>query len=530
MRSVLSRSMGSDQIMNSTLKYLGLLAILPLFTMTLTTDYVIEEVDATKSKGSDAPGRVGTQSFGSANKGVICGDRLCSEYPGGYEQFQKDQGQSAKIGSEAIEPEISEEKAMEDKMIEKKSTMKAMEEKMMKELESMTKTKETMEHPSEKTSMQMTKEVQTQNDVALEFSVPETIVAGELVPINARVHDSSNDANLSHTDWAYAIISSDGQIVHRTTTLHGHFGIMNLKDSFPEAGTYTIKYTVSSSGPFMLGMPVPELGQTRSVVSGDLLKFEEDPKNNFGSRTFEFAVDVINQGRTVILDGSEPDTSILVNFSTTPERIVAGQPAMLMIDVDDVKTGNDATHVDGLITISHGNYYPSTSGDQPDAPIPISLHGVYHGHLGVISTTHTFFQPGTYMIDVDLKAIPYSIPLFGQTSERFVIQVFDSEDTSVIMMGKIIKDDTVNIVGLESPFFTPNTIEVSAGQTIMFDNADGNHHTVTSVKAGTTEQDGKFDSNLLAPGEKFELTLNEKGTYSYYCALHVNMQGTIIVS
>ena len=47
---------------------------------------------------------------------------------------------------------------------------------------------------------------------------------------------------------------------------------MNFKDSFPEAGTYTIKYTVLSSGPFMLGAPVPELGQTRAVVSGDFVK------------------------------------------------------------------------------------------------------------------------------------------------------------------------------------------------------------------------------------------------------------------
>ena len=103
---------------------------------------------------------------------------------------------------------------------------------------------------------------------------------------------------LSHTDWSYAIIGPNGEIVHKTTTLHGHFGVMNFKDSFPEAGTYTIKYTVSSSGPFMLGMPVPELGQTRAVVSGDLLKFEEDPTNNFGSRSFEFTVRCENQGRT----------------------------------------------------------------------------------------------------------------------------------------------------------------------------------------------------------------------------------------
>jgi len=94
--------------MNKTLKYVGLLAILPLFTFALATNY-FPEVDATKSQGSKAPGRVGANSYGSANERIVCGDRLCSEYPGGYEQFQKDKGKSAKIGAEAVAPEISEE-------------------------------------------------------------------------------------------------------------------------------------------------------------------------------------------------------------------------------------------------------------------------------------------------------------------------------------------------------------------------------------------------------------------------------------
>ena len=214
---------------------------------------------------------------------------------------------------------------------------------------------------AEKDLIKMIEKTQRQNNIAVEFSFPETIVAGKLVPINAKVIDLERGlANLSHTDWAYAIIGPDGEIVHRTTTLHGHFGVMNFKDTFPEAGTYTVKYTVSSSGPFMLGAPVPELGQTRAVESGDLLKFEEDPKNNFGTRTFEFTVDVLNQGMTQILDGSEPDTSISVELSTQPKRIVAGQPTTLIIQVDDAETGDDATHVDGLISIRRGNYYPSS--------------------------------------------------------------------------------------------------------------------------------------------------------------------------
>lgn len=381
---------------------------------------------------------------------------------------------------------------------------------------------------ADKSTVDLVEQIQTQDNIYLKFSSPQTIMAGKLVPINAVVLDSNLSAHLSHTDWSYAVIGPNGDIIHKSTTLHGHFGVMNFKDSFPEAGEYTIKYTVSSSGPFMLGMPVPELGQTRAVVSGDLLKFEEDPKNNFGSRDFEFTVNVENQGKTVTLD-SNPNAAVTVTLSTQPDRIVVGQPTTLVIDVNDAKTDEDATHVDGQLTIRRGNYYASSSGDQPNIPVPIPLNGAYHGHLGVFSVTHTFSQPGTYMIAAELNPVPYSVPLFTPESARFSIQVFENGQVEV-KQPQAGKENTVDIAGLESPFYLPNTIRVSSGQTITFDNVDGNQHTVTSVREGTTEYDGKFDSGLLQPGEKYDLTLNEKGVYHYYCALHTNMQGTIIVS
>ena len=135
------------------------------------------------------------------------------------------------------------------------------------------------------------------------------------------------------------------------------------------------------------------------------------------------------------------------------------------------------------------------------------------------------------MITADLNVIPYSNPLFGKASTRFVIQVFDNKGTvDVIQQTETVKENTVDIVGLESPFYVPNVIQASTGEMITFDNIDGNQHIVTSVKSGTIEYDGKFDSSLLQPGEKFELTLNEQGNYDYFCALHTSMQGTIIVS
>ena len=40
---------------------------------------LIPDAEALKSQGSNAPGRVGANSYGSANNGIVCGDRLCSE-------------------------------------------------------------------------------------------------------------------------------------------------------------------------------------------------------------------------------------------------------------------------------------------------------------------------------------------------------------------------------------------------------------------------------------------------------------------
>ncbi len=73
--------------MNNYLKYFVLLAVLPLLTIGLTIDYMIE-IDAMKSVGNKNPDRSGVGSYGSATKNKVCGDRLCSEYPGGRAGYE----------------------------------------------------------------------------------------------------------------------------------------------------------------------------------------------------------------------------------------------------------------------------------------------------------------------------------------------------------------------------------------------------------------------------------------------------------
>ncbi|MFZ1489007.1 MAG: plastocyanin/azurin family copper-binding protein [Ilumatobacteraceae bacterium] len=67
--------------------------------------------------------------------------------------------------------------------------------------------------------------------------------------------------------------------------------------------------------------------------------------------------------------------------------------------------------------------------------------------------------------------------------------------------------------------FQPDPLVVAAGTTITFVNEDAIDHTVT---AGTREQPTPqvFDGQLAQQGATFELTLDEPGTYEYFCQVH----------
>jgi plastocyanin len=71
--------------------------------------------------------------------------------------------------------------------------------------------------------------------------------------------------------------------------------------------------------------------------------------------------------------------------------------------------------------------------------------------------------------------------------------------------------------------FQPAWISVPAGTTVSWFNGDGVSHTVTS-------DSGAFDSGAIAPGGSFGVTFSTPGTYTYHCAFHPMMTGTVVVT
>ncbi len=76
---------------------------------------------------------------------------------------------------------------------------------------------------------------------------------------------------------------------------------------------------------------------------------------------------------------------------------------------------------------------------------------------------------------------------------------------------------------------TDGVITIPPLDTVTWENADTEMHTVTS---GTPEDEAVgelFDSNLFGPGKSFSHQFIEQGSYEYYCLVHPWMVGTVKV-
>ena len=82
--------------------------------------------------------------------------------------------------------------------------------------------------------------------------------------------------------------------------------------------------------------------------------------------------------------------------------------------------------------------------------------------------------------------------------------------------------------GCEPECYDPSTVTISAGGTVTFVNTDTAPHTVTSGTA-TDGPDGVWDSSLIMIDMSYSVTLDNSGTYDYFCMVHPWMQGIVIV-
>ena len=65
---------------------------------------------------------------------------------------------------------------------------------------------------------------------------------------------------------------------------------------------------------------------------------------------------------------------------------------------------------------------------------------------------------------------------------------------------------------------------MTAGSTVTWTNRDDIPHTVVSA-----DDPKVFKSKVMDTDEKFSFTFTKAGTYTYFCSVHPNMTGTVVV-
>ena len=77
-------------------------------------------------------------------------------------------------------------------------------------------------------------------------------------------------------------------------------------------------------------------------------------------------------------------------------------------------------------------------------------------------------------------------------------------------------------VEIDDHTFDPAQLDVAAGTTVTWTNADTEAHTVTA-------DNGLFDSGVIEPGQYYSTWLGGSGTVSYHSETDPDMKGSVVV-
>ena len=80
----------------------------------------------------------------------------------------------------------------------------------------------------------------------------------------------------------------------------------------------------------------------------------------------------------------------------------------------------------------------------------------------------------------------------------------------------------VSVIHIKNFAYVPDKVTIHPGSTVRFVQDDETPHTVTAT-------DKSYDSGNLNQKDSWRHTYTTEGTYTYFCAYHTYMKGTVVV-
>lgn len=85
-----------------------------------------------------------------------------------------------------------------------------------------------------------------------------------------------------------------------------------------------------------------------------------------------------------------------------------------------------------------------------------------------------------------------------------------------------LAEPKTHTVVIEAMQFSPQVLEVSSGDTVVWVNKDAFPHNAVAA-------DHSFQSKEIAPNGSWKFKVVKKGTFSYICTLHPTMKASLVV-
>ncbi|HEY8672025.1 MAG TPA: cupredoxin family copper-binding protein [Terriglobales bacterium] len=93
---------------------------------------------------------------------------------------------------------------------------------------------------------------------------------------------------------------------------------------------------------------------------------------------------------------------------------------------------------------------------------------------------------------------------------------------AMLAVAAVAAQDAANVVSIDNFTFTPPELTVAVGTTVKWVNHDDIPHLVVN-------KDKVFRSKALDTDDSYSFTFTSAGTFNYFCGLHPQMVGKVIV-
>ena len=255
---------------------------------------------------------------------------------------------------------------------------------------------------------------------------------------------------------------------------------------------------------------------------------------------------------------TEPVEVAIINIQTFNET----DQATIDVTSEDSEFGTLLTQLDNQTSIAVSFITP-TYGDSPapSASLPFTGNAVWlHTSDGtpfsasysvsaevlaseiknnISSTTETTdtVTPGDDVIDAeeDAGGVTDTTTTSDEDSLSSAGATDTGEDDDAGANEEVIVRIPEGASELTEDAYSPNPVEVNVGGTVTWINDDLAPHTATagSSSSGSTGMFGGTDDSpdIIGPeGDTQSFTFDEAGEFEYYCTLHPNMVGTVVVT